>query len=96
MGTSIFAYEAEIGCEHIVKSLQLIYNKGVEWSNIEPVYIFAIDNSNAFDSVCLQTLVTSLRYWCTPADLIEAIAREMHGLRGTAVLTGLLRPEFVF
>jgi hypothetical protein len=36
----LFAYEYATGCEQLISALQILYLKGVEWSNNMPIYIY--------------------------------------------------------
>ncbi len=90
----MYAYEPEIGCEHLVATLHIVFAKGNESQQSEPVMILSADVRSAFDSLGVWALLAAMRYWCVPADLATAILSELCRIKVVAGTSGTVTEAF--
>ena len=77
----VFGYVPGMRTEHITSSLHLLLNRGMEWHEQVPIFLFGGDILAAFDNLHPEVAIKGLQAARLHPRLIAAIAAESVGLQ---------------
>ena len=85
----VFGFEPAHSPEMVQAGLNLLLQKGTEWSQQLPIFVSSSDVLSAFDYLTPEAVQEAAMYWDMPPDLIAAMAQETVGLSCGASLLSL-------
>ena len=89
----VFGCEPAHSPEMVQAGLNLLLQKGTEWSQQLPIFVSSSDVLSAFDYLTQEAGQEAAIYWDMPPDLVAAMAQETIGLScGASLLSRLRRP----